>query len=204
VDEERRAVMTEGTITVDEALPPGAARLGSGAEAARWLEELVAKGTLLPSRALLLSSDLEEEAVALSRAGFRTLAVDEDRGALADLRKRVKARGAEVDVITADIFATNPSFFGPVELIVDRTLFHRLEPVRRAGWADRIARILPPGGHVAALFRVGRMPGGPPYAIPLADLKKLLSRRFHPVLLEDAGGASPGSDRTYRALFRRL
>jgi len=173
-------------------------------EAARWLEELIAKGTLLPTRALLLSSDLEEEAVALSRAGFRTLVVDEDRGALADLKKRVKARGAEVDVITADVFSTNPSFFGPVELIVDRTFFHQLEPIRRAAWADRTARMLPPGGHVAALFRVGRMPGGPPYAVSLADLKKLLSRRFHNVLLEDAGGAAPGQDRTYRGLFRRL
>jgi len=196
--------MGEGTSTMEEATTPGGTPLHSGAEAARWIDEMVAKGVLMPTRALLLSADLEDEAVALGRAGFRTLVVDEDRSALAGLKKRVKARGAECDVITADVFGVNPSFFGPVELLVDRTFFHRLEPIRRAAWADRVARMLPSGGHVAALFRVGRMPGGPPYAVSLADLKKLLSRRFHTVVLESSGSVSPGQDRTFRGLFRRL
>jgi hypothetical protein len=196
--------MAERTTTVEAATIPDSDPLWSGAAAARWLKAMVAKETLLPTRALLLSADLEDEAVALSRSGFRTLVVDEDRRALAELKKRVKARGAEVDVVTADIFCASPSFFGPVELIVDRTFFHQLEPIRRAAWADCIARLLPSGGHVAALFRVGRMPGGPSFTVPLEELKKLLSRRFHTVLLESAGTVPPGQDQTYQGLFRRL
>jgi len=196
--------MADGTRILEAAAPSGADRLWSGAVAARWFEEMLAKGTLLPTRTLLLSAQLEDEAVTLSRAGFRTLVVDEDRAALAKLKKSVKARGAEVDVITADLFSCPPSFFGPVDLIVDRTFFHQLEPIRRAAWADCVARLLPPGGHVAALFRVGRMPGGPPFAVSPEDLKKLLSRRFNTVLLETAGSVPPGHDLTYRGLFRRL
>lgn len=196
--------MAERVLTPDETNRSESPSPWNGHEFSRWLEELAAKGTLAPCRALLLSAELEEEAMALRRHGFHTIVVDRDKGALSELKAHARARGADVDVIACDVFAAPPSFFGPVELIVDRTFFHSLEPIRRAAWAYLAGRLLPPGGHVAALFRVGRMPGGPPYAVGLQDLKKLLRRQFTTLQLEETGSVPPGSDHAYRGLFRRL
>jgi hypothetical protein len=176
----------------------------NASEAARWLGDLVAKGTLLPTRALLLSPDLDEEAVTLGRAGFHVIVTSPDRAALVELKKQGQARGAAIDVVAADPFSAPPSFFGPVELIVDRTFFHQLEPVRRAAWVYLAARLLPPGGHLAVLFRVGRMPGGPPYTVSLEGLRHLMRRQFTTLLLEEVGTVPAGADHAYRGLFRRL
>jgi len=196
--------MAETTMTREDSKRPDSRSPWNGSVAARWFEDLVEKGTLHRTRALLLSAELEEEAVTLGRLGFHVLVADRDRGALAELKKHAQARGANLDVISTDVFTAPPGFFGPVELIVDRTFFHELEPIRRADWAYLTSRLLPSGGHLAALFRVGRVPGGPPYPVSLDALRKLMRRQFATVVLEEAGQVAPGADHAYRGFFRRL
>jgi hypothetical protein len=175
----------------------------SGASGAAWLAERLARKTLEPCRALVLAADMAEEALALCRDGFTTLVVDASRDALAALKSTAHRNGANPSLVHADLFGCPPALFGPVEMIWDRTLFHRLPPIRRAAWAHKTARILPSGGHLLGLFRIGHTPEGPPFAIPLEALTHLLTRHFVIEELSETGSATPGSVQTYRGAFRR-
>lgn len=167
-----------------------------------WLDTMITKGVLTPRRTLVLGADMAEEAALLASRGFRTLVVDAAQDALARVRERAEARGATVGTVCAEFLALNPSLCGPVELVLDRTFFHRLEPVQRADWAHRVGRILPRDGMLVGLFRVGWGEAGPPYPVTLPVLRHLLARLFREEILEQEGSAGPGKDQAYRGLFR--
>lgn len=166
-----------------------------------WLESLIDKGTLTPRRTLVLGSEMAEEAALLASRGFRTLVVDPSPDAAGRVRERAAARGAEVETVRADFLAMNPSLCGPVEMVLDRTFFHALDPVHRADWAHYAGRVLPRGGLLVGLFRVGWGEEGPPYPVTLPALRHLLGRLFREELLEQDGSAGPGRDQAFRGIF---
>jgi len=175
----------------------------SGDAGAAWLTEQTERGALTPCRVLVLAADMAEETVALCRMGFTTLVVDDTKEVLASLKKTAGGYGARPTLVHADAMAVSPSLFGPVELIWDRTLFHRLSVLRRAEWAHKTARILPSGGRLLALFRIGTAAGGPPYAVTEDALTHLMTRHFLIEELAETGTAPPGAVRTVRGAFRR-
>ena len=195
--------MANPPTTVDPEASPRPP-LWDGGEAGRWLSQLIEKRALLPCRTLLLSARLDEEARILCRSGFETIVVDPDPRALADLRRRLRGADRGLQTITGNVFALSPSFFGPVEFIVDRSFFHGLEPSARAAWAHTAGRIRPSGGHLGCLFLVGRGNQGPPYPITTDDIRFLLRRLFAIDTLEGGASGGPGQDRPYWGLFRRL
>jgi hypothetical protein len=169
---------------------------------ATWLKELLEKQSLSPCRALVLGAAMEEEALILARRGFHTIVVDPDSSALGKLRSQAKNLGVEIDTIHGDPFVLRPSFFGPVEFVYDRTLFHHLEPVERAAWGHLISRILPNGGSFAGLFLVGRGAEGPPHPVVLEDLRHLLRRHFVEEGMETLETAVPGKNQVTGGLYR--
>jgi hypothetical protein len=175
----------------------------SGGTGAAWLADQAARNALVPCRALVLAADMEEEVVALCRNGFTTFVVDASKETLGSLRDGARRHGAQPTLVHADILACPPSLFGPVELIWDRTFFHRLSAARRAAWAHKAARILPSGGRFLGLFRIGPGAGGPPYAVTRDALTHLLARHFAIEELSEVGSVPPGSVRTFRGAFRR-
>jgi hypothetical protein len=188
---------------IDHVDAPKAGSGWTGEAGAEWLADRVARKTLPPCRALVLAADMGEEILALCRNGFTTLVVDSSKEALAALKNAARRHGADPTLVQADIFGCPPSLFGPVELIWDRTLFHRLPSMQHAAWAHKTARILPPGGRLLGLFRIGRSPEGPPYTVTLEALTRLLTRHFIIEDLSAAGTGTPGAARTYRGSFRR-
>jgi hypothetical protein len=175
----------------------------TGDTGAAWLAGLTDAGALPPCRALVLAADMTEETVTLCRNHFTTLVVDDAKDALASLKKAAARHGAHPTLVHADVFGCPPSLFGPVELIWDRTLFHRLTAPRRAEWAHKTARMLPSGGQLLALLRIGLGTEGPPYAITEDALTHLMTRHFRIEELTEVGSAPPGAVRTFRAAFRR-
>ena len=171
-------------------------------QAVSWLTDLLDEGRLSPCRALILSAEMADEAIALARHGFHALVVDTDKEALRKLKSRAKSEEAVVDTIHGDAFSVRPGFFGPVELVCDRTFIHTLEPVQRGDWSHLVGRILPENGCLAGLFRIGRRKSGPPFSITLAELEHALSRLFVTERLEPIGSSVPGADQVYRGIFR--
>jgi hypothetical protein len=175
----------------------------NGEFAAGWLTERIEKGNLKPCRALVLSGDMVEETLVLSAHGFRTVVVDDSRDALSRLQGHARSRKADLDIIHRDLLQCRPTLFGPVELIYDRVFFHRLVPARRAAWAHVVARLLPKGGRLMALFRIGRSLDGPPYPITLEALEHGLKRHFMVENLLQAGPVGPGEDRAFQGSYLR-
>ena len=171
-------------------------------QAVSWLTELLDEGRLSPCRALILSAEMADEAITLAQRGFHALVVDTDEEALRQLKNRAKSEEAVVDTIHGDAFSIRPGFFGPVELVYDRTFIHKLEPVQRADWSHLVGRILPENGRLAGLFRIGRRSGGPPFSITLTELELALSRLFVTERLEPIGSSVPGADQVYAGIFR--
>lgn len=190
--------MKETKVVETRGLP-----LWTGETASSWLRSQMERGVLSPSRALLLSADMTEEAATLARGGFHVVAVDTDRGALRRARDLVRSRGGDLDTVHGDLFRLKPSFYGPVELIYDRTFFASLERVQRAAWTHITGRILPRHGVLAGLFRIGRTNSSPPYSIPLDALRFSFRNLFTIEVLESAGPHEPGQDQVYHGLFRR-
>ena len=75
-------------------------------------------------------------------------------------------------------------FFGDLlaneryEVIYERAFLCALPVARRAAWANRVAKLLPPGGMLIGFFYFDRTGKGPPFAIESASLTSLLSAEF--------------------------
>ena len=201
--------MTEGTIVAAEKTTAGSAPRGAehptwnGATAARALEESVRDGLLKPCRALILGADMVEEAATLAKLGFEVLVTDTSAEALARAGQAVRAQGGKIAAVRADFFQVRQYFYGPVELIVERTLLPNLEPVRRADWSYTVLRCLPKDGHLFGLFRVGRGASGPPYSMSADEVKKMLSRLLVLEAFAQVGNTGPGRDQAWKGVFRK-
>jgi hypothetical protein len=172
-------------------------------EGAAWLGSLVDDGTLVPGRALIPSAAMATEAATLAGKGFRVAMTDASKADLVRARELAAGHDVTLDTIPMDFFQMPPYLAGPVDLLYDRAVLHDLDPVLRADWTHRVGRILVQGGHLAAIFLIGRSPSGPPYPITLDALKQGLGRMFVVESLEPVGPADPGRSRAYRGLFLR-
>jgi thiopurine S-methyltransferase len=171
--------------------------------AAESLRDFFGRGRTKKMRALVPSAAMIEEAVALSQLGFETFVVDPDAQALARVKKAARDGRARVEGIQADFLNLRVTQSGPVELIVDRLYVHALEPVRRAAWVYKAARILPEDGVLAGLFLIGHRLSGPPYPITREALRHALSRNFETKSLDLEGEMGPDGEHAARGLFRR-
>ncbi|WP_454762838.1 methyltransferase domain-containing protein [Cupriavidus campinensis] len=125
------------------------------------------------------------EAGWLHARGWPVTAIDFSAKAVASARRALGA--AAVVVREADFFAFTPE--PRCELIYERAFLCALPPALRESYAERVAALLPPGGLLAGYFYIGETRGGPPFAMPQADLDDLLGADF--ALLEDRPSASP-------------
>jgi hypothetical protein len=191
--------MEASTMTPSPTVVPG----WTAEEGAAWLGSLVDDGTLVPGRALIPSAAMAPEAAALAGKGFRVAMTDASKAELGRARDLVSRSESSLDTIPMDFFQMPPSLAGSVDLIYDRALFHNLDPVLQADWTHRVGRILVQGGHLAAIFLIGRSLSGPPYPITMKALEKGLGRLFVVESMEPVGPADPGQSRAYRGLFLR-
>jgi thiopurine S-methyltransferase len=87
----------------------------------------------------------------------------------------------------ADFFAFTPE--PRCELIYERAFLCALPPALREAYAERVAALLPPGGLLAGYFYLGDTRGGPPFAMPAAELDALLTPAFDRI--DDRASVAP-------------
>ncbi len=175
----------------------------SGFTLAGWVEGLAKSGSIRTGRVLIPSAAMIEEAAALAGAGCRVLVLDADRDRIRTLKQAARERRFEVDVMPGDFLEVKSTFYGTVDLLVERTRLPEVEPIRRAAWAFQAARAIPREGRLAGLFRVGRSAQGPPWSLTEEELRKLVTRNFVIEELQPAGPPSRGRLQAWRGLFRR-
>ncbi|MHA7679073.1 methyltransferase domain-containing protein [Cupriavidus sp. PET2-C1] len=127
------------------------------------------------------------EAGWLHARGWPVTAIDFSPEAVASARRALGPAGAVVH--EADFFAFAPE--PACQWIYERAFLCALPPAMRAGYATRVAQLLPPGGLLAGYFFLDETRGGPPFAIPEAELRALLEPAFELVEARAATGSLP-------------
>ncbi|AOJ14339.1 SAM-dependent methyltransferase [Burkholderia vietnamiensis] len=132
-----------------------------------------------PCAVLIPGCGSAQEAGWLAQAGWPVRAIDFAEQAVAAAKATL---GAHADVVEqADFFAYQPPFV--VQWVYERAFLCALPPSLRAGYAARMAELLPAGGLLAGYFFVMKKPKGPPFGIERAELDALLAPSFE--LIED-------------------
>jgi len=112
------------------------------------LVEWVQASHVAPGRALDLGCGNGRNAVFLARAGFAVEALDFSATAIEWAQQNIAKAGVSVQLHEASVFEW-PGPAQPVDWVCDSGLFHHLPPHRRAGYVERVASWLKPGGMLA-------------------------------------------------------
>ncbi|QCP48186.1 thiopurine S-methyltransferase [Trinickia violacea] len=119
------------------------------------------------------------EALCLAQAGWPVRAIDFAAQAVDAARAQLGDRADLVE--QADFFTYEPPF--APGWIYERAFLCALPKARWAGYAERMAALLPSQGLLAGFFFLGATPKGPPFGIERDELDALLTPYFE--LIED-------------------
>ena len=126
------------------------------------------------------------DAAELARRGFQVTGFDFAAPAIRGARARY---GDLADWRQADWFAEGPERF---DAIFDHTCFVAMEPALRADYLAACARRLVPGGlWLGAFFHTVAVPGAPPFAVGLDELRALAAGPFEILHLDHATRSHP-------------
>lgn len=90
------------------------------------------------------------------------------------------------ELLEGDALALTPEILGPVDAVYDRAALVALPPGMRAGYAESMARLVPPG--VAMLLIAFEYPqemkGGPPFSVEESEIRAKFGPAFDVAVLE--------------------
>ncbi|WP_084009598.1 methyltransferase [Pandoraea oxalativorans] len=130
--------------------------------------EGAARATLIPG------CGAAYEAAWLDAQGWPVRAIDFAPGAVDAAKAQLGARASLVE--QADFFTYTPPF--TLDVIYERAFLCALPRDLWAGYARRMAQLLPPGGRLAGFFFLRETPKGPPFGMAPEALDALLSQDF--------------------------
>ena len=133
-----------------------------------------------PKRALIPGCGSAYEARLLLRANWLVTAIDFSPVAVAHARKILGPLGANVK--EADFFGHEVAD-ERFDVIYERAFLCALPIMLRTAWAERVSRLLLPGGRLMGFFYFDQTGKGPPFGIDTDTLTSLLTKNFE--LIED-------------------
>ncbi|MGF1469782.1 MAG: methyltransferase [Sandaracinaceae bacterium] len=137
---------------------------------------------------------------AFGEAGYEAVGLEVAPSAAERFRAARRERGldeARARIVVEDFFGFEPD--RPFDVIWDYTFLCALDPDLRPAWAEKIDRLLAPGGELVTLIFpvVERSPGGesgPPYALRPEHLLRLLQPRYRAEHLAPVARSHPGRE----------
>jgi SAM-dependent methyltransferase len=145
---------------------------------------------LLPDRARILEpgAGRAHNGAALARQGYQVISFDLVPEAIEEAR-RLYDGVAGLELAVADAFALPPAWVGAFDAVFDRAMLCALPPARRRDYLRSMFEALVPGGAFLSLpfTEVEYPPGGsgPPFALPMPELERLMSPGFALVHAEE-------------------
>lgn len=146
------------------------------------LSQLLKEGSLPTGRALVPGAGSAYDAMSLAEAGYDVTSLDISETAVEQAKEKVKLDPAAAEAAAAgrlrleqaDFFSWAPPA-GGFDVIFDYTFLCALDPARRQAWASTTKAFLARGGSlVTQLFPIGQFAGGPPFALDLEDVGRLM------------------------------
>ncbi len=120
------------------------------------------------------------ELLALARHGLRPRGLDYTPAAVALARQRLQDAALQADVEQADVLQWRPVQQEPPDVVYEQTCLCALHPDHWQDYAAQLARWLPPGGWLLALFMQARRESasqgqveGPPYHCDINAMRAL-------------------------------
>jgi methyl halide transferase len=143
---------------------------------ARWLRE----GHMPPGKMMVLGAGRGHDARLFARAGFDVTAVDFSETAVSAMRSLTNP-ALPLNIVQANIFDLPAGYNDSFDYVLEYTCYCAINPARRPDYANLVQRVLKPGGQLIALaFPLGDRVGGPPFAVSVAEMVALFTRRgFH-------------------------
>lgn len=141
------------------------------------------------------------EAAHLAECGWPVTALDFSPVAVDKAREVLG--NTPVKLICDDFFTFQPAT--PYRLIYERAFLCALPRKLWADWGQRIAELLPQGGHLAGFFFICDQPKGPPFGIEQSQLNELLGANFEQLVNATVHDSIPVfSGRERWQVWRRL
>lgn len=156
-------------------------------------------------RVLDLGTGPATQAIQLAKRGYDVVATDIASSAIAKARHAAAKEGVRIDFRVDDILDSQlPDAL--VDAIMDRGVFHTLEPESRPRYAAEVRRILRPEGFLLlkAFSDKERRQGGPYHFSP-SELRACFRDSFDVLSVDDAAfhGTLGESPKALIAVFRR-
>lgn len=118
------------------------------------------------------------EALALAALGWEAVGFDFAPEAVRDARRLARRHGAQARFERADLFRLPLRHRGAFDAVLEHTCFCAIAPSRRGAYVRVVRDLLKPGGLLLGLFYAHGRPGGPPFSVSQAEIRRRFSRDF--------------------------
>jgi SAM-dependent methyltransferase len=131
-----------------------------------------------PGRLIALGCGRGHDAILFAQAGFDVIGIDFAPSAVAAARARAARAGVPVRFEQHDLFVLPAVWDGTFDYVLEHTCVSALPPARLPAYVEVVHRLLAPTGRYLALFFTHGQPGGPPFGITPAEIRRLFTPRF--------------------------
>jgi methyl halide transferase len=165
------------------------------------LRRLAESGRFKPGRMLVPCAGRGHDAREFARHGFAVTAVDFSAFAVQEMQ-RLADPAAPVEILQHDMFELPHSMDETFDYVLQYTCFCAIDPQRRSGYADLIARLLKPGGiYIDLAFPLDGRAGGPPFATSEDEIVALFKERGFQLVSDEKLHDSVSPRRSAEALL---
>ncbi len=164
-----------------------------------WEDKVLKPGTLI-----VPGCGQGHEVIFFAERGFQVTGVDYTSGAVGLLRKTLKDKKLNANILHQDFFSLDVAHDRTYENLLEQTFFCAIHPDQRPAYVETVSRILKPGGLLFGLFYETGEEGGPPFNTTEADVQNHFAAAFDIGRLEKCSFSSEKRrDKEWLAVMRK-
>ena len=164
-----------------------------------WEDKVLKPGTLI-----VPGCGQGHEVIFFAERGFQVTGVDYTSGAVGLLRKTLKDKKLNANILHQDFFSLDVAHDRTYDNLLEQTFFCAIHPDQRPAYVETVSRILKPGGLLFGLFYETGEEGGPPFNTTEADIQNHFTAAFGIERLEKCSFSSEQrKDKEWLAVMRK-
>ena len=164
-----------------------------------WEDKVLKPGTLI-----VPGCGQGHEVIFFAERGFQVTGVDYTSGAVGLLRKTLKDKKLNANILHQDFFSLDVAHDRTYDNLLEQTFFCAIHPDQRPAYVETVSRILKPGGLLFGLFYETGEGGGPPFNTTEADVQNHFAAAFDIERLEKCSFSSEKRrDKEWLAVMRK-
>ena len=142
-------------------------------QASPMLQRWVESNQIPTGKVLVPGCGHGHEVLFLAERGFDVTAVDFADSAVESLRRKLRERNLNAQVVQSDVFAYQPT--QPFDAIYEQTCLCAISPSQWESYERQLHQWLKVKGVLLVLFMQSHLPDGPPYHCDVGAMKELFN-----------------------------